>query len=1650
MLPLNDQFPPALRELDVMLCGFSSQQELHHQQSQPQQSLYPTTPMVYSPNILSLNAPGIPSSLAPGAPVGLGPGSITFGKVNRSQVYPDSSTPSTQLTQDPIYTADILEQALTARVDQTTTLCRYPIPPNYPATNLLSVPTCSRAAGLDNVAVGMRQLASPRYGSEHVGSFSPFSQVGSILSANGEQHPRKLVQNETDLAPRSLMNSSIPVTVGIANSCRISNPIRFTCNLGSKDRRPCDICGDVSAGFHCNAYVCEACKKFFIRSSKGDNFSKYTCTKSNACEINKDTRTHCQRCRYQKCLRLGMVLPGAAVFPATDISEIPCRVCGAKSSGFHFGAITCEGCKGFFRRTINERESQRYTCRNGGNCAVTGATRNNCKSCRYRRCVAVGMSKDGSRIGRQPNAVKHRCAIEIEQIRSAVASCTTSYAKSPNKFYHSGTFMSTQPSGSTGNAEQSRLSGDQYVSTQQAYTNTSASSANATCLRPAPPNYSALLREGSRFFQSPTESPIYLQARTNLVSDICPSIPQSDMVPSSILESINSYSSQADIDLTGIRELTPYKSCHSNTFETPAKHNQTGYVERADLLCSGQQTTQDYRRGFSNSKANQSSMETHQHLHLFPQEGILCDSRIQAIREYGEQTPSVSLLQLSQAAQLCSERERQIGSGDKTNRSHMIEYSQTVFQSHSPSGHLADEAPHDGRGQYLSRAHPPVSTMQTENFDEEMKPEEQTTVSVANDLWHAIEWGVATNKIQTMNSYQYTKTPLEDHSSLNQDVTCELKDDPSLKDMGCSENRPRIGSQRSAERAPPATCTSLKVEPAEDDTYIWRELDNQGAHTGVNSSPLSYLDKRSAYEELHEELATLTSKAAYTLDPVRLEIEDQTKTPASSSIADQEERLVIVDQSDVNHDTRPLSFTVSHGLKSERSPLNPQLSPHPKSFISLRDNLRSTTSGQTYTSPSKAFLNRYTSTFHASDFGDSDSLVQSTAQYKPQLEIHKLHDLSDTRKVVSHLSERSPEMIAHKPPNVSSEGRPFVSEVPFVDESKRSAIRKRKITEEQTGWLQVTSNAMKASSEPTTGLTDLCSIGEFYEQYVGTPESSTIKQIDGRQHDIYLGMQSGKHKCDENSPGGCIISVERESVYREPVNTANLNSAEKRMQAETVEVRDRISDNHDVVLAEMSQVTTGSTTGPKSTPRQIYSVHSDAAIYSPSRGQSNLIGSPSARHKSPNMVITANQLEKVDLDTDMLELGAEKSGLQNQPTPANCSVNDINPQMDSYTSESCYPDMGVLHIPSGQYRFQRSSSTYPSSSSSSTFVSSKSPHIFKVFDLKSGQTIPSSETIPTTSTSIVSSEHHVLNFRPRLSRPVCNIDAVESYLIDQKNISDTVTDVIYSHLAARGAMSLDMYIERITLAARNLGRCKIWGFSSFEMAPILTTDIVWSHMMEHFEAHAHQVIQFARAVPGFRDLPSVVMKKLVQEGMYPITMIQLSKDFQPSTMEYNYFNFTAQEREIILRHFPDFLPVADQLRVAGTVLHPFNLDETETALLCCIQLFHGGGERFGETSKVETMYQRTVSALRTYEETRQMAEVRTQNILAVTSLLTDMNEEHRAIVKTLKRDRPSLKFPDLYVQMFELDNQEPFDNRDADHPLLVAEPNERSSIHPQN
>ncbi|RMB90348.1 hypothetical protein DUI87_33234 [Hirundo rustica rustica] len=46
-----------------------------------------------------------------------------------------------------------------------------------------------------------------------------------------------------------------------------------------------------------------------------------------------------------------------------------CGVCGDRATGFHFNAMTCEGCKGFFRRSMKRKAM--FTCPFNGDCHIT-------------------------------------------------------------------------------------------------------------------------------------------------------------------------------------------------------------------------------------------------------------------------------------------------------------------------------------------------------------------------------------------------------------------------------------------------------------------------------------------------------------------------------------------------------------------------------------------------------------------------------------------------------------------------------------------------------------------------------------------------------------------------------------------------------------------------------------------------------------------------------------------------------------------------------------------------------------------------------------------------------------------------------------------------------------------------------------------------------------------------------------------------------------------------------------------------------------------------------------------------------------------------------------------------------------------------------
>uniref|UniRef100_A0A8C5GKS6 Nuclear receptor subfamily 2 group C member 1-like n=1 Tax=Gouania willdenowi TaxID=441366 RepID=A0A8C5GKS6_GOUWI len=96
-----------------------------------------------------------------------------------------------------------------------------------------------------------------------------------------------------------------------------------------------------------------------------------------------------------------------------------CVVCGDKASGRHYGAVSCEGCKGFFKRSI--RKNLVYTCRGSGECAINKVHRNRCQYCRLQRCISLGMKQDSVQCERKPVEVTTReksvnCAASTEKI----------------------------------------------------------------------------------------------------------------------------------------------------------------------------------------------------------------------------------------------------------------------------------------------------------------------------------------------------------------------------------------------------------------------------------------------------------------------------------------------------------------------------------------------------------------------------------------------------------------------------------------------------------------------------------------------------------------------------------------------------------------------------------------------------------------------------------------------------------------------------------------------------------------------------------------------------------------------------------------------------------------------------------------------------------------------------------------------------------------------------------------------------------------------------------------------------------------------------------------------------------------------------------
>ncbi|XP_051953031.1 estrogen-related receptor gamma-like [Xyrauchen texanus] len=148
---------------------------------------------------------------------------------------------------------------------------------------------------------------SPSFGLDSCAT--PFSP-GSSSDSSGYS----LFSQKHSLNPDSPISSS---SISSSSASALFNPVSRTQSILSCDyissltsgaKRLCLVCGDFASGYHYGVASCEACKAFFKRTIQGN--IEYSCPVVNDCEITKRRRKSCQACRFQKCLRAGMMREG--------------------------------------------------------------------------------------------------------------------------------------------------------------------------------------------------------------------------------------------------------------------------------------------------------------------------------------------------------------------------------------------------------------------------------------------------------------------------------------------------------------------------------------------------------------------------------------------------------------------------------------------------------------------------------------------------------------------------------------------------------------------------------------------------------------------------------------------------------------------------------------------------------------------------------------------------------------------------------------------------------------------------------------------------------------------------------------------------------------------------------------------------------------------------------------------------------------------------------------------------------------------------------------------------------------------------------------------------------------------------------------------
>ncbi|CAH8509818.1 unnamed protein product [Schistosoma turkestanicum] len=114
--------------------------------------------------------------------------------------------------------------------------------------------------------------------------------------------------------------------------------------------------------------------------------------------------------------------------------NIPCGVCGDRSTGKHYGVYSCDGCSGFFKRSIHKNRS--YICKASGHlkgkCTIDRHHRNHCRACRLNKCFLAQMNEESVQHERGPRKSNNN---NIKNLTSIINSTIEESTNKQNEEY---------------------------------------------------------------------------------------------------------------------------------------------------------------------------------------------------------------------------------------------------------------------------------------------------------------------------------------------------------------------------------------------------------------------------------------------------------------------------------------------------------------------------------------------------------------------------------------------------------------------------------------------------------------------------------------------------------------------------------------------------------------------------------------------------------------------------------------------------------------------------------------------------------------------------------------------------------------------------------------------------------------------------------------------------------------------------------------------------------------------------------------------------------------------------------------------------------------------------------------------------------------